>query len=301
MDNTFDMVVIGQGPAGIQAAIYTQRAGFNTLVIAPGHGDLAKSHLIGNYYGFVDGIDGPTLQDVGIEQAKNLGVEFLCEEVTGTTFVEAGYQVHTTSKTIGADVIIVASGLPKQQSKVKGAKELLGMGVSYCATCDGFFYKDREIAIVGNGEFALAEANELSSVVGKIYILLNDKTANADFSRYEVIPDKIQELQADDQGFLSAVQFSSGKQLTVPGLFFAEGQANALNLALKLGLETNERGIKVDECQRTNLPGVFAAGDCTGGRAQVAVAVGQGAIAGMEAADYIRELRSLKKQAVQWG
>ncbi len=301
MQSKFDVVVIGRGPAGIQAAIYTQRAGFNTLVIAPGDGDLAKSHLIGNYYGFVDGIDGPSLQQHGIDQAKKLGVEFWTEEVTGTSFVEGGYEVHTTNKSVNTIAMIVASGLPKQQSKIKGAKELLGMGVSYCATCDGFFYKGQEIAIVGSGEFALSEAEELKSVVGKINILLNGKKASADFSEYHVIADKISEVVADEEGFLSKVIFSDNSDLAVSGMFFAEGQANALNLAMKLGLETNERGIAVNSEQHTNLPGIFAAGDCTGGRAQVAVAVGQGAIAGMEAADYIRELRSLKKQAVQWG
>ncbi len=304
MLSKYDVVVIGGGPAGIQAAIYTQRAGFSTLLISAGKTELSKAHNIENYFGFSEPITGKSLQQAGIEQAQRLGIEILAEQVTGAGFSLSGtsYELHTANTKVEAEALIVATGMAKQASKIKGAQELLGNGVSYCATCDGFFYRGKKVGIVGGAEFALSEAKELEPLASEVIVFLNGKEPSADFQSagFTVYPGKIKELK-DSSGYLDSVILDSDESVQLAGLFFAEGQAGAVSLALKLGLETVGNAIKVDENMKTNMPGIYACGDCTGKRPQVAVAVGQGAIAGMEASDYLRSKRNQKKQERQWG
>ena len=180
----YDIIIIGAGPAGISASLYAKRAGMNVLVLYHGTSELEKAHKIDNYYGFADGISGKELFDNGIKQAQNLGVEVLEKEITNIEMnVNADesenegqqviYNVKAIDQTFEAKAVIIATGNKKVRPNIPGIVEFEGKGISYCAICDGFFYRNKNVAIIGNGEFALSEAEDLENVVNSITILTN--------------------------------------------------------------------------------------------------------------------------------
>ncbi len=295
-----DCIVIGKGPAGLSAAIYAVRAGLTVLVIARGAGALEKAEKIENYMGFEQPLSGTELLSQSIAQAKRLGVEIISDEVTGVSWQDQ-FTVHTARQTYESVSLILATGMPRKKSSIKRLDEYEGKGVSYCATCDGFFYRGKTVAVVGDGDYAFQEASELKPFAEKIYLLTNGrpyKSVKQD-DRILVREDKVTDIKGQDK--VEGLVFEEGQMLPLDGIFVAEGTASALDLALKLGLENDGKNISADkETQATNLPGVFAAGDCTGGLLQIAVAVGEGAKAGLSAAAFVKELRGEKVKPVQW-
>lgn len=296
-----DLIVVGKGPAGLSAAIYAVRAGLSVLVIGRDAGALGSADLIENYLGFTDPISGKQLLADSIAQATRLGVEILSEEVTGLVWME-NYIVHTANQEFTAKSLVIASGMPRRKATVKGLSEFEGRGVSYCATCDGFFYRGKTVAVIGNGEYAFKEASELKPFAAKITLLTNGRPYEADKEDEKISIDlRAITSVSGDEIKVRAVELADGTQLEVDGVFVAEGTASAVDLALKLGLDNDGKVILVNSrSQDTSLPGVFAAGDCTGGLLQIAVAVGDGARAGISAANYVRELGGEKAVNVQW-
>ncbi|MDD2533503.1 MAG: FAD-dependent oxidoreductase [Eubacteriales bacterium] len=297
----YDLIVVGKGPAGLSAAIYAVRAGLSVLVIGRDAGSLGTADLIENYLGFVEPITGAKLLADSIAQATRLGVEILSEEVTGLAWME-NYVVHTASQEFETKALVIASGMPRRKATVKGLNEFEGLGVSYCATCDGFFYRGKTVAVIGNGEYAFKEASELKPFATKITLFTNGRPYESDKTDEKISVDlrPIAAVSGDDIKVRS-VELTDGTILAVDGIFVAEGTASAVDLALKLGLDNDGKVITVNSRnQDTNLPGVFAAGDCTGGLLQIAVAVGDGARAGMAAANYVREMGGEKSVTVQW-
>ena len=301
MNGTYDVVVIGQGPAGVSAAIYAVRSGLSVLLIGRDSGSLERADKIENYYGFVEPVSGKQLLQQGLDQAVRLGIGRLQDEVTGIRWDDP-FVVETTSGHVQATSIVLATGMPRRKASVAGLSAYEGRGVSYCATCDGFFYRGKTVAVIGNGAYALKEASELKPFAATIYLLTNGRTLDAGDSDpdFVVRTEKIVRLEGDEEKVRRLV-LASGEELAVDGVFVAEGTASALDLALKLGLDNDGKVILTDRQQATNLPGLFAAGDCTGGLLQIAVAVGEGAQAGMSAATYVRGLKGEKAQKVQWG
>jgi len=301
MSVTYDVVVIGQGPAGVSAAVYAVRSGLSVLLIGRDTGSLAKADKIENYYGFVDPVSGPDLLQRGLDQASRLGIERVQDEVTGIRW-EDTFLVEMPTRHVQAVSIVLATGMPRRKAAVPGLAAYEGRGVSYCATCDGFFYRGKTVAVIGNGAYALKEAAELKPFAATIYLLTNGRELETDVADAELVirQDKIARLEGDDEKVRRLV-LTNGDTLDVDGVFVAEGTASALDLALKLGLDNDGKVILADKQQATNLPGLFAAGDCTGGLLQIAVAVGEGAQAGMSAAAYVRGLSGEKMQMVHWG
>lgn len=296
----YDLIVIGQGPAGISAAIYAVRSGLRVLNIARDRGSLDKADKIENYYGFVDPISGNDLLDRGMAQAQRLGVDVLSAEVTGVVWLE-GFTVETTQGDYAASALVLALGMPRRKTSIKGLDDFEGRGVSYCATCDGFFYRGKSVAVVGNGEYAVKEASELKHIAAEVIIMTNGRPLEASGSDPQMRINQSRILKAEgDEDKIRRLITTDGS-LEVDGVFVAEGTASALDLALKLGLENDGKVILTDANQQTNLPGLFAAGDCTGGLLQVAVAVGEGAKAGMAAAGFVRKLQGGREPTVQWG
>lgn len=301
----FDLIVVGKGPAGLSAAIYAVRAGLSVLVIGRDIGALEKAEKIENYFGFADPIKGTDLVAQGRAQAERLGVEILDAEVTGISWMDH-FQVHTAQQAYEGSSLVIATGLPRKKASVAGLSAFEGRGVSYCATCDGFFYRGKTVAVIGNGEYAFKEAHELTPFAARIHLLSNGREFShaADQAPWheKFLPDTrpLQSVQGDEEKVRS-LTFQDGSTLAVDGIFVAEGTASALDLALKLGLDNDGQVILVDRQQATNLPGVFAAGDCTGGLLQAAAAVGDGARAGMAAAAFVKESRGEKAPKVQWG
>lgn len=297
----YDLIVIGKGPAGLSAAIYAVRAGLSVLVIGRDTGALATAELIENYLGFVEPISGEKLLGDSLAQAKRLGVEILTEEVTGLAFME-NLVVHTSEHEYETKTLVLASGMPRRKATVKGLTEFEGRGVSYCATCDAFFYRNKTVAVIGNGEYAFKEASELKPFAKRIVLLTNGRAyeAGKEDEKIELDQRTIAGVSGDEIKIRS-VEFTDGTSLELDGVFVAEGTASAVDLALKLGVDNDGKVITVNSrSQDTNIPGVFAAGDCTGGLLQIAVAVGDGARAGMSAANYVRELEGGKAVTVQW-
>ena len=283
-------IIIGSGPAGISAALYLQRSGkVQTVVISKGIGALAKAEKIENFYGFSEPISGRELHENGIEGAKRLGVQFIEEEVVSLSYnAEMHPIVSTTQQDHSADAVLIATGTSRKTVPIKGLKEHEGKGVSYCAVCDAFFFRKKPVCVIGNGEYAVHEAEVLASTSGSVTILTNGlKMASEVPESIAVIGKKI--ISVNGEVTVESVQFEDGDTLEVKGVFVALGVAGSGELARKVGAETENGRIKVNEKMQTNLPGLYAAGDCTGGMLQVYKAVYDGATAGLAMLEYLKQ------------
>ena len=185
-----NIVIIGSGPAGVSAALYTARAGVDTTVLTRGPGALDRAELIQNYYGFAAPISGAELERQGIEGAKAVGVKFLTTEAVGLTYTDK-LTVETLDGDYPADAVILATGASRATPRIPGLAGLEGHGVSYCATCDAFFYRGKDVAVVGSGEYALHEVQALLPVAASVTLLLNGAPPAAEFpSEVTVRPGK---------------------------------------------------------------------------------------------------------------
>ena len=277
----YDVIILGAGPAGISASLYTGRANLKTLILYNDESGLEKASLIENYYGFKNGITGEELYNTGIEQAKNIGVEVLKEEVVKIENNIEHFNVVTTKNEYQAKNLILATGNKKNRPKIKGIEKFEGKGVSYCAICDGFFYRNRSVAVLGSGNYAISETNELINIADNITILTNGKEA-PEFRADNVKVDtkEIEEIDGEDK--VEEVKFKDGTTIKTDGIFVAEGVAGSSEFAKKLGIITQKDKIVVNENMETNIKGIYACGDCTGGLLQVSKAVYEGAKAGLE-------------------
>ena len=293
-----NIVIIGAGPAGISAALYAARGNMNPLVINNGIGALEKAEKIENYYGLEQPLSGKELYERGISQVEALGVRILDAEVLGISGFDT-FTVKTTAGDFDTVSVILATGGKRSASKIPGLKEFEGRGVSYCAVCDAFFYRGKEVAVVGNGEFALHEAEELRNVTQDVTIYTDGK--EPEFSREHPIAVntmKIQAIEGDDKvsGLLmqsdTAAQDAEAPENSfypADGVFVALGTAGSTEIARQMGAEITDKGnIKTDEEMATTIPGLFAAGDCTGGLLQVSKAVYEGSMAAISAGKYVR-------------
>lgn len=270
----------------------------NPLVINNGIGALEKAEKIENYYGLEQPLSGKELYERGISQAEALGVRILDAEVLGISGFDT-FTVKTTAGDFDTVSVILATGGKRSAPKIPGLKEFEGRGVSYCAVCDAFFYRGKEVAVVGNGEFALHEAEELRNVTQDVTIYTDGK--EPEFSREHPIAVntmKIQAIEGDDkvsgllmQSDIAAQDAEAPENSFYPadGVFVALGTAGSTEIARQMGAEITDKGnIKTDEEMATTIPGLFAAGDCTGGLLQVSKAVYEGSMAAISAGKYVR-------------
>ena len=281
------VIIIGGGPAGVSAGLYIKRAGFDTTIISKGVGALEKAHQIDNYYGMDEPVSGVELHRKGLAQAERLGIEILESEVYGLGF-ENSLQVIGKDGVHECDAIVLATGSARNVPKIPGIKEFEGRGVSYCAVCDGFFHRGKEVAVLGAGEYALHEAMELVPIVGGVTLLTDGEELSVQVpDSIKVNTAKIREITGGD--LLSSVVFEDGSSIEVSGLFVAKGSAGSTDLARKLGIMTEGNKIIVNDEMATNIPGVFSAGDCTGGMLQVAKAVYDGALCASSVINFLRK------------
>ena len=301
----FDVIVIGAGPAGISAAIYAKRANLNVLVLYSGISNLEKATKIDNYYGFPNGITGKALFENGVIQAKNLGIDVKNEEVVSISLEISEleketdeqvniFNVKTTNSDYTSKTIIIATGNKKIAPNIKGIKEFEGKGISYCAICDAFFYRNKEIAVIGSGNFALSEVEILRRVAKKIYVLTNGDAIqnwnNSNVNNVEnvkIVNKKIKEITGNNK--VEKVIFEDGSSIPVNGVFIALGEAGANDFAKTLGIMTEKNGnIIVDENMMTNVKGIFACGNITGGLLQVNKSAYEGAKAGLSVSKFLK-------------
>jgi len=290
-----DVIIIGRGPSGLAASIYTSRANLDTLVIGKNDSSLFKTEKIENYFGFPEPIKGEQLLKQGEEQAKKFGVKIICDEVISISKNEKNNYlgIETTKEIFLGKSVLIATGWPQKNPNIENLKEFEGKGISYCSTCDGFFYKNRKVGILGSKDFAMSEALEIEALTKDITIYTNGKQLDLS-DNYKEKKDRFRintkiAKKVEGGEFLEKITFDDGTSEKVDGLFIAVNSASGADFARKLGLILEENSIVTDRDQKTNIEGIYASGDCTGGFRQISTAVAQGAVAAKKISEYLRE------------
>ncbi len=301
----YDTIIIGGGPAGITSAIYTSRGRLNTLVLERGTvgGQAAATEIIENYPGFIDPIGGPDLMDRFEAQAKRFGAELTFGYVTGVELKGDVKIVKTDMKEYQAKTVIISTGAEAKKLGVPGEGEFAGRGVSYCATCDGPFFRDVELVVVGGGDSAVEEGMFLTKFASKVHLVHRRDALRATaivqeraFKNEKMIfiwnsvVERINGKEGVDSVTIKDVKTGEDSDIPVGGIFIYIGFIPQSQL-FKGQLETNEKGyIVTDQYMRTSMPGVFAVGDVRRelGR-QVATAVGDGCVAALMAEKFLSE------------
>lgn len=298
LDSPLDVIIVGAGPAGFSAGIYALRRGLRVLMIEakfPG-GRIIEAPNVENYPGFPEGIRGEELAGRMLAQYKRFNGGIVSgEEVVG---LDLGSQIKVITTRKGrytSRAVIVAIGVQRRKMSIPGEKEFFGRGVSYCAICDGPIFKGQEVAVVGDEDEAVQDALFLAEIASRVFVIPN----KSELSASEVVLRRLEERKnvtvfrghraeaVEGEKLVNGLRVKSlvegtSKTLPVKGVFVAVGTIPASQLIEKAGVEVDERGwIKVNRKQQSNVKGVYAAGDCTGGGMQVSTAVGEGAMAGI--------------------
>jgi len=305
-----EVIIIGSGPAGYTAAIYAARAQLNPLLIAssvePG-GELMKTTEVENYPGFPEGLMGPDLMANFQAQAERFGTEILFDDVVEVDFKGETKIVKTgNGDTFEANSVIISTGAAYRELGLPKEKELSGHGVSWCATCDGFFFREKVIAVVGGGDSAMEEANFLTKFASKVYIIHRRDSLKAskimqqrsfDNPKIEFVWNSaVAELKGDaklEGVVLEDTQTGEKTDLELEGLFIAIGNDPRVDLVENQVELTPDRFIKVDgRSSKTSLPGVFASGDVIDPTYRQAItAAGSGCVAALDAEHYLSSLQ----------
>jgi thioredoxin reductase (NADPH) len=303
-EETYDVVIMGGGPAGLTAGLYTSRHGLKTLILEGKQlgGKAWGPHRVENYPGFPEGSTGTELMEKFIAQTRRFGAEIKEETVVGLSVFGDQKLVQTRGGVYGARAVVIATGIQKRQLSVPGEDEFKGRGVSYCVICDGPFFKDKDVAVVGSGREAVEDALKLAEMASRVYAIPGSKGYNENIEElHELIENpKIQVVDGADLdsigGDMVVTHVNLNKEppcrLDVDGVFIVLEHVATTDLMKEAGIETDEGGcIIVDRYQKTSLDGVFAAGDCVCGGMQVVTAAGEGGKAGMSVLRYIRSLK----------
>ncbi len=277
--NNYDVIIIGGGPGGVSTALYAARGGLNVIVVHDGNSALNRAERIQNYYGTGD-VSGSDLYQSGLAQAQAVGVTVVSSQVTFIRYDGESFSVSTPTAEYTAKRAVIATGAPRKSVNIEGVKELEGKGVSYCAVCDGFFYRKRNVAVIGSGEYAEHEYNALKNLAATTYLLTDGQTPS--FTADNTITKKLKRIVESD-GRVSAVEFDDGSEISVDGVFIAVGTLGSVGIAKSVGVMSDKNGaIVTDEHGMTNVSDLYAVGDCTAGIRQIGKAVADGIIVGME-------------------
>jgi len=296
----YDIIIIGGGPAGITAAIYAKRYNLKVLLIAKEFGGYVnEAPEVDNYPGFKQ-ISGIRLVDEFKKHLDYLKVEILNDNVVNVKKCENGFFVQTSdNKNFTAKTLVVAMGTERRKLNVPGEDKFLGRGVSYCATCDGAFFKNKIVAVVGGGDSAAKAAMILSEHASKVYIFVRGSSMIAEPANQEILKanKKIEILfntsikEICGEKIVSCVELNGGRKIDLQGIFVEIGSVPSISILKELNLETDKSGyVAVDKGMRTNVPGVFAAGDIVNEELkQIITACGQGATAAHSAYNFLKK------------
>lgn len=300
----YDILILGAGPAGLTAALYAQRAGKTAAVIeqAAAGGQIVNAPVVENYPGLPH-ISGADFADTLLGQAEALGAELLYEEALRCEKTDKGFRVHTDAGCHESRALILALGARHRGLGLPGEAELTGLGVSYCAICDGAFYEGRKVAVVGGGDTALQDALFLSGMCRRVTVLVRRDRFRGEAARAAALQKKenvtvlfrhtVEGFLTGADGALRGLRLKNGEtgvkaELAVDGVFLAVGQEPATALARDLVSADASGWLRADENGVTGVPGVFAAGDCRGKDfRQLATAVGDGAAAALSACRWL--------------
>ncbi|WP_067840239.1 thioredoxin-disulfide reductase [Amphibacillus sediminis] len=305
-EHIYDVIIIGAGPAGMTAGVYTSRANMDTLMIERGipGGQMANTEDVENYPGY-DSILGPDLSNKMFEHAKKFGAEYAYGDITEVIDGEKYKTIVAGKKTYKAKAIIIATGAKYKKLGIPGEDQLSGRGVSYCAVCDGAFFKDRELIVVGGGDSAVEEGVYLTRYASKVTIVHRRDTLRAQ----KILQDRafknekinfiwdtvVTEIEGED-GKVSAVTLKNLKtnevyQHATDGVFIYIGMEPLSDPFKALGIINEEGYIPTNERMETSIPGIFAAGDIRDKELrQIVTATGDGSIAAQNAQAYVEEL-----------
>lgn len=302
-----ELIIIGGGPAGLAAGIYASRAAIDTVLVERGipGGLVVSTESIENYPGFTEGVGGPELMMQMESQARRFGLEILSTNVESIKPSGKEFIVQTDSGDIAAGAVIIATGAQPQLLSVKGEEEYTGRGVSYCATCDGAFFRGKKVAVIGGGDAAVEEAIFLTKFAEKVYIIhrrgelrATKVVQNRAFANPKIemvwhsVVDEIQGTDTVEKVLVRDVRNGATSSLSVDGVFIYVGHRPSSSLVRNL-VDTDEKGyIITDDNMATRQPGLFAAGDIRQKLLrQVVTAVADGAIAAVAAEKYLEEHR----------
>ena len=303
MDKIYDMIIIGGGPAGYTAALYGARAGLSTLVMEKMvvGGQMALTDKIDNYPGFEDGIEGLSLGEKMKNEAERSGARTVFATVLSADLKSDPKVIKTSDDIFYGRTVVIATGAEPRELGVAMEKELVGRGVSYCATCDGMFFKGKTVVVVGGGNTAAADILLLSRVASKVFVVHRRDTLRASKIYHETLmkaenvefcwDSQVTGILSDDKVTgvrIKNINTGDERNLSCDGIFVAIGRKPASELAAGQ-LDLDERGyIIADESTKTNIPGVFAAGDVrTKVLRQVITAASDGAMAARYAEEYL--------------
>ncbi|MEM3702547.1 MAG: thioredoxin-disulfide reductase [Candidatus Micrarchaeia archaeon] len=300
-----NVIIIGSGPAGLTAAIYAARAELKPIVISgmqPG-GQISQTTLVENYPGFPDGIMGPELMDNMRKQAEKFGTRFIDEEVVSVDFRNRPFTIKTETKELKSKAVIIASGATAKWLGVPGESKLIGKGVSGCATCDGFFFKGKDVAVIGGGDTALEDAIFLTKFANSVTIIhrrdqlraskIMQEKAFANQKIKFIWDTVVTEIIGEEKvtGIrIKNVKTGEEKEMKIDGVFVAIGHSPATNL-FKGQIEIDENGYIIKkENTETSVKGVFVAGDVADKRYKQAIAAaGDGCKAAIDVEKYLQE------------
>jgi thioredoxin reductase (NADPH) len=301
-EDTYDVIIVGGGPAGLTAAIYAARHGLKTLVLegVKVGGRAMDAHWIENYPGFPEGISGPDLMRKFIDQVERFGAEVRHETVIGFSDFGDLKMVSTRQGYHQARTVIIATGVNRKQLSVPGENEFKGRGVSYCAVCDGPFFKGKKVAVVGGGHEAAHDVGIVAETAAKVYAIPGKKGYREDFPELRLMKEnpKIEILEGREikeitgKDLVQGVKLDDGSHLELDGVFVILERVGTSEILREAGVTTDEGGcILVDSDGMTNIKGVYAAGDCSCWGMQIATATGMGARAALAAMKHVKSVR----------
>jgi thioredoxin reductase (NADPH) len=298
-DDVYDVIILGSGPAGLQAAIHAARAKVSVLVMGkPAKSSLHRAHI--ENYCCMEKTAGEDLLQQGIQQAEAAGTNFMYEDVIEVSQEDQWFIIRNESgKDLRCRALILAMGISRNKLRVPGEKELLGRGVSYCVDCDGGFFRNEPVSVVGNESAAASGALTMTFYASHVHLVC-DHLEISEALAYQLSESeitihegrKVTEITGQEQ--VEGVVLDDGTRLEVKGVFIELGAKGAIELASALGVAMDPESpqyIATDKKQRTNIAGVLAAGDICGLPWQLAKAIGEGCVAGLEAAAYAKQFR----------
>lgn len=297
----YDVIVIGAGPAGASAAIHTGRAGLRTLLLYKDRPMWTSADRIQNYWGLARDIPGAELFATAMDQVRRFGAEVRQEEAIMITRTGADFLVTTQLAEHRTRAVVLATGIAIKRSGIARETDFEGRGVHYCVECDGYFYKGKRVAVIGNGDFAAGSALRLTKWTPHVTVWTNGLTPKISGPIAKRLAELGITVRTERIAEFAGNRFVTGLALDtgmegIDGAFIAVGTASSLDFARELGLEIKDGCVVSDDYRRTAVPGVFAAGDCGGGPRQLAIAGGQGTLAGLAAISYVRGEEKVSEQ-----
>lgn len=299
-EKTYDLIVLGGGPTAIGCAIYAARFALNVLIVGKTFGGLiATTHLVENYPGIAS-TSGQGLMDMFKEHMNSLSIPYISDEIRSIEKADDHFILHSFFQKFKAYTVCIATGSERKKLGIPGEEEFAGRGVSYCATCDGPFYKDKVVIVIGGSDSAAKEALFLSQNVKKVYIVYRGKEIRAEpinkkrvyeNEKIEIIyKTNIVEIKGDTS--VKSVIFDNGKEFDIDGVFIEVGSIPNSDLAKRISVKTDEKDeIVINRKSETNIPGIFAAGDVADAPFKQAITgVAEGVIAAYSAFDYVKKM-----------